>query len=231
MLRNAEVWQQRTSHSTNVNYSKRRVCVCLLSVCVCCCCDLFRDVAIGNKTHSNSIFYSNFERERQRVRERSVPANSPQRERQGKHESAIIQSTDCVCECGFWFETEKRGKFYKRATFCYVFASVVCVCVWNSECMCVCASVCVVASFWLWRAEVRQQRIAVSVATFSFVSPMPIIIERTLVCLSLCLSFSLSLSLSLSHNKKQDAKAGLSNISLFFSFIPIVVFISALLIT
>lgn len=141
--------------------------------------------------------------ERRRVRERSALANSPQRERQGKHESAIMPSTDCVrvCECGFWFETEKRGKFYKRATFCYVFASVVWLSVCVRERVCVCVCVCVVASFWLWRAELRQQRIAVSVATFSFVSPMPIIIERTLVCLpvspSVCLFDCLSSSLSL----------------------------------
>lgn len=92
-------------------------------------------------------------------------------------------------------------------------------------CVCVCA---LLLHFGFGAHEVRQQRIAVSVATFSFVSPMPIIIERTLVCLPLCLSASstvclllclsncLSVPLPLSHNKKQYAKTGLTNISLCF---------------
>lgn len=118
------------------------MCMCLLSVCVCCCCDLFRDVAIGNKTHSNSIFYSNFERERQRVRERSVPANSPQRERQGKHESAIIQSTDCVCVSADFDSKQKSAENFISAPLFVMFSLQLYACVCEIASVCACVRAC-----------------------------------------------------------------------------------------
>lgn len=90
--------------------------------------------------HSNSILYSNFEWEsgRWRIRRKRVWA----RERTIARPNTVLLLRIrllcvCMCECGFWFKTEKRGKFYKRATFCYAWLCAAVL----SVCVCVCESV------------------------------------------------------------------------------------------
>lgn len=130
-----------THHSTNVNYSKTRVCVpvcvcacaCVCVLVCCCCCDLFRDVAIGSNkthtdtsTHSNSIFYSNFECERAqaRERERAPAANSPQESANTRAQAYALSV--CVCVCADFDSKQKSAENFISAPLFVMLALQLC---------------------------------------------------------------------------------------------------------
>lgn len=157
MLRNAEVWQQRTSHSTNVNYSKRRVCV-FMYVCACSLCVFVAVVTFFVTLQSatkliRTQYFIRISKERdsewesaacQRIR-RKESAKASMRAQSYRAQIVCV----FVCVSADFDSKQKSAENFISAPLFVMFSLQLyaCVCMWNSECMCVCVSVALLLHF------------------------------------------------------------------------------------